>query len=253
MESSALEGQVALITGAAGGLGRAFALAFAAAGARVVLADRNANGASAVAAEVAAKGGQALAVAADVTSADSTAALAGQAADWGGGIDILINNAAIYAGLERRPFWELDEAEWDRVLDVNLKGAWLCAKAVFPAMRRRGRGKMINVASATVFSGSPLWAHYVASKGGVIALTRTMAREAGDHGITVNALAPGFTLTDASLGLIEDAASYGVSRGAIKRAAYADDMVGAAIFLASPASDFITGQTLIVDGGRQFI
>jgi NAD(P)-dependent dehydrogenase (short-subunit alcohol dehydrogenase family) len=120
-------------------------------------------------------------------------------------------------------------------------------------MQRRGRGKIVNIASATVFSGSPLWAHYVASKGAVIALTRTMAREAGDHGITVNALAPGFTLTDASLGLIEDAASYGVSRGAIKRAAYADDMVGAALFLASPASDFVTGQTLIVDGGRQFI
>ena len=172
---------------------------------------------------------------------------------WGGAIDILINNAAIYAGLERRPFWELDEAEWDRVLGVNLKGVWLCAKAVFPAMRRRGRGKIINVASATVFSGSPLWAHYVASKGGVIALTRTMAREAGDYGIAVNALAPGFTLTNASLGLTEDAASYGVNRGAIKRPAYAEDMVGAAIFLASPASDFMTGQTLIVDGGRQFI
>jgi NAD(P)-dependent dehydrogenase (short-subunit alcohol dehydrogenase family) len=136
---------------------------------------------------------------------------------------------------------------------VNLKGAWLCAKAVFPAMQRRGRGKIVNIASSTVFSGSPLWAHYVASKGAVIALTRTMAREAGDHGITVNVLAPGFTLTDASLGLIDDAASYGVARGAIKRAAYADDMVGAALFLASPASDFVTGQTLIVDGGREFI
>jgi NAD(P)-dependent dehydrogenase (short-subunit alcohol dehydrogenase family) len=253
MQSNTLAGQVALITGAAGGLGRAFALAFAAAGARVVLADRNADGAGAVAAEVAAQGGLALAVAADVASAASMVTLAEQAAAWGGAIDILINNAAIYAGLERRPFWELDEAEWDRVLGVNLKGAWLCARAVFPAMQRRGRGKIVNVASATVFSGSPLWAHYVASKGGLIALTRTMAREAGDHGITVNALAPGFMLTDASLGLMEDAASYGVSRGAIKRAAYADDMVGAAVFLASPASDFITGQTLIVDGGRQFL
>jgi NAD(P)-dependent dehydrogenase (short-subunit alcohol dehydrogenase family) len=136
---------------------------------------------------------------------------------------------------------------------VNLKGAWLCAKAVFPAMQRRGRGKIVNIASSTVFSGSPLWAHYVASKGAVIALTRTMAREAGDHGITVNVLAPGFTLTDASLGLIDDAASYGVARGAIKRAACVDDMVGAALFLASPASDFVTGQTLIVDGGREFI
>jgi NAD(P)-dependent dehydrogenase (short-subunit alcohol dehydrogenase family) len=253
MQSSTLENQVALITGAAGGLGRAFALAFAAAGARVVLADRNADGADALAAEVADQGGRALSVAVDVASADSTMALAEQADAWGGAIDILINNAAIYAGLERRPFWELDEAEWDRVLGVNLKGAWLCAKAVFPAMRRRGRGKIINIASATVFSGSPLWAHYVTSKGGLVALTRTMAREAGDYGITVNAIAPGFTLTDASLDMIEDAANYGVSRGAIKRPAYAEDLVGAAIFLASPASDFMTGQTLIVDGGRQFI
>jgi len=253
MEASSIAGQVALITGAAGGLGRAFAMAFASAGAQVVLADRNAEGMRVIAAEVAASGGRALAIATDVTSAADTAALAARAVEWGGGIDILVNNAAIYAGLERRPFWELDEADWDRVLAVNLKGAWLCAKAVFPAMQRRGRGKIVNIASATVFSGSPLWAHYVASKGAVIALTRTMAREAGDHGITVNALAPGFTLTDASLGLIDDAASYGVARGAIKRAAYADDIVGAALFLASPASDFVTGQTLIVDGGREFI
>ncbi len=248
-----LAGQVAVITGAAGGLGRSFALAFAAAGAAVVAADRNEAGVAAVAAEVAERGGRAIAVAVDVTSAASVEAMAERAVAWGGGVDILVNNAAIYAGLERRPFWELDEDAWDRVLAVNLKGAWLCAKAVFPAMRQRGRGKIVNVASATVFSGSPLWAHYVASKGALIALTRTMAREAGDHGVTVNALAPGFTLTEASLGLVEDAASYGVNRGAIKRAAYPDDMAGAALFLASPASDFISGQTLIVDGGRQFI
>lgn len=253
MGPDTLAGQVAVITGAAGGLGRAFALAFAAAGASVVAADRNEAGAVAVAGEVAERGGRAVAVAVDVTRGPSADAMAERAIAWGGGVDILVNNAAIYAGLERRPFWELDEAEWDQVLAVNLKGAWLCAKAVFPAMRRRGRGKIVNVASATVFSGSPLWAHYVASKGALIALTRSMAREAGDHGVTVNALAPGFTLTDASLGLMEDAASYGVSRGAIKRAAYPDDMAGAALFLASPASDFITGQTLIVDGGRQFI
>jgi NAD(P)-dependent dehydrogenase (short-subunit alcohol dehydrogenase family) len=253
MSPEALTGQVAVITGAAGGLGRAFALAFAAAGAAVVVADRNEAGATGVAEEIAAQGGAALAVALEVTQAGSAEVMAERAEAWGGRIDILLNNAAIYAGLERKPFWELDEAEWDRVLAVNLKGAWLCAKAIFPAMRRRRYGKIVNVASATVFSGSPLWAHYVASKGALIALTRSMAREAGDYGVTVNALAPGFTLTDASLGLMEDAASYGVNRGAIKRASYPDDMTGAAIFLASPASNFITGQTLIVDGGRQFI
>lgn len=244
---------MAIITGAAGGLGRAFALAFAAAGAAVVVADRNEAGATLLAEEITTQGGAALAVALEVTQARSAEAMAERAEAWGGRIDILLNNAAIYAGLERKPFWELDEAEWDRVLAVNLKGAWLCAKAIFPAMRRRSYGKIVNVASATVFSGSPLWAHYVASKGALIALTRSMAREAGDYGVTVNALAPGFTLTDASLGLMEDAASYGVSRGAIKRASYPDDMAGAALFLASPASNFITGQTLIVDGGRQFL
>ena len=164
MQANSIAGQVALITGAAGGLGRAFAMAFASAGAQVVLADRNAEGARMIVAEVAASGGRALAVVADVTSAADTAALAARAAEWGGGIDILVNNAAIYAGLERRPFWELDEADWDRVMAVNLKGAWLCAKAVFPAMQRRGRGKIVNIASATVFSGSPLWAHYVARR-----------------------------------------------------------------------------------------
>jgi NAD(P)-dependent dehydrogenase (short-subunit alcohol dehydrogenase family) len=120
-------------------------------------------------------------------------------------------------------------------------------------MRERGGGAIVNVASATVFSGSPQWAHYVASKGGLIALTRVMAREAGEFGIRVNALAPGFVLTDASREMIEDAETYGVARGAIKRSEQPEDVVGAALFLASDASEFITGQTLIVDGGRQFI
>jgi NAD(P)-dependent dehydrogenase (short-subunit alcohol dehydrogenase family) len=128
----------------------------------------------------------------------------------------------------------------------------LCAKAVYAHLKARGAGKIINISSATVHSGSPNWAHYVASNGGVIALTRSMAREAGDAGITVNAIAPGFTLTDASLGLIENAEQYGVTRGAIKRAQQPEDVVGAALFLASSASNFVTGQTLIVDGGRQF-
>jgi NAD(P)-dependent dehydrogenase (short-subunit alcohol dehydrogenase family) len=124
---------------------------------------------------------------------------------------------------------------------------------VHAELRKRGEGRIVNVASATVMSGSPLWMHYVASKGGVIAMTRVMARELGDENITVNALAPGFTLTEASLGMMDNAASYGVERGAIKRAATPDDMVGAALYLGSNLSGFMTGQTLIVDGGRQFL
>jgi NAD(P)-dependent dehydrogenase (short-subunit alcohol dehydrogenase family) len=168
-------------------------------------------------------------------------------------VDVLVNNAALYAGLSRVPFYELEEGDWVRVLAVNLKGPWLCAKACVPVMRARHGGAIINVSSATVLSGSPLWAHYVASKGGVIALTRAMARELGEFGIRVNTVAPGFTLTDASRELIADAENYSVARGAIKRGAKPEDIVGTALFLASQASEFITGQTIIVDGGRQFL
>jgi NAD(P)-dependent dehydrogenase (short-subunit alcohol dehydrogenase family) len=169
-----------------------------------------------------------------------------------GTIDALVNNAAVYAGLERTAFEEIGVAEWDRVMSVNLRGPWLCARACAPALRL-ARGSIVNVASATVMSGSPLFAHYVASKGGVIALTRALARELGDDGVRVNAIAPGFTLTDASLELFEGAETYGIDRGAIKRAIQPDDIVGAGVFLASPSAAMITGQTLVVDGGRQFL
>jgi NAD(P)-dependent dehydrogenase (short-subunit alcohol dehydrogenase family) len=247
------EGRVVVVTGAGRGLGRAFALAFAEAGASVACADLDVGAAGQTAELVRAAGVAAVAVAVDVADEPSVQAMAAAVAGELGGIDVLVNNAAVYAGIRRAPFWELDVADWDPVMAVNLKGAWLCSKACVPAMRSGGGGAIVNVASATVFSGSPQWAHYVASKGGVIAMTRVMAREAGDLGIRVNAIAPGFTLTEASRELIEDADSYGVARGAIKRGALPEDMVGAAVFLASDASAFITGQTLVVDGGRQFI
>lgn len=189
----------------------------------------------------------------DVASEESTLAMAEHVMAQFGGLDVLVNNASLYAGLERKPFDQIDPAVWDRVMNVNLKGPWLCARAVAPLLRARGAGRIVNIASATVMSGSPQWAHYVASKGGVIALTRVLAKELGADNITVNAIAPGFTLTEASLGLMENAASYGVDRGSIKRAQQPDDVVGAALFLASDAAAFITGQTLVVDGGRQFI
>jgi NAD(P)-dependent dehydrogenase (short-subunit alcohol dehydrogenase family) len=244
---------VAVVTGAAGGFGRAFSLAFGEAGAQIVAADLDEARAEQTAELVRRAGGEAVGVAVDVADEASVTALVESAVDAFGGVDVLVNNAAIYADLDRRPFYELEAEVWDRVLAINLRGPWLCAKACVPAMRARGGGAIVNIASATVFSGSPLFAHYVASKGGLIALTRAMAREVGDLGIRVNAVAPGFTLTDASRRLIADAETYGVERGAIKRAAVPEDMVGTVLFLASSASAFVTGQTIVVDGGRQFL
>lgn len=246
-----LAGRVAVVTGAAGGLGRAFCLALAAAGARLVAADVSSEGAAQTVEVVSAVAGEAVAVTVDVTSPTDTERMAAAALERWGRVDILVNNAGLYATLSRRPFFELPPEEWDRVMAVNLKGPWLCARAVYPAMKKQGYGKIINIASATFFSGSPLWSHYVASKGGLIGLTRSMAREVGDEGICVNAIAPGFTLTDASRSVMPDAEVYGVARGAIKRAEQPEDVTGLLVFLASDASNFITGQTMVVDGGRQ--
>lgn len=253
MSELGLTGKRAVITGAAGGLGRAFAQGFAQAGARVVVADINPDGIAETAQMVRDLGGEAEPITVDVTSTASCTALAKAAKAAFGGVDILINNAAIYAGLERRRFEEIDEAVFDKVMAVNVKGVWQMSRALTPLMREAGGGAILNLASATVFSGSPMWMHYVASKGAVIAMTRSMARELGDDGIRVNVIAPGFTLTEASLGLMDDAASYGVSRGALKRASEPADMVGGALYLASSLSGFVTGQTLVIDGGRQFI
>lgn len=247
-----LQGKVVVVTGAAGGLGREFALGFAAEGAKIVAADVQEAGLAETVALVQAAGGQALAVKVDVTSRESTDALAKAAITHFGAIDVLVNNAAIYATLKRAKFTEIDPADWDRVMNVNVKGAWNCSASIYPLMSQPG-GRIVNIASATVFSGSPMWMHYVASKAAVIGMTRVMAKEVGASGVTVNAIAPGFTLTDASLSLMDDAATYGVDRGALKRASQPEDIVGTAIFLASSKADFITGQTLVVDGGKQFI
>ncbi|MBE0413716.1 SDR family oxidoreductase [Yoonia sp.] len=243
-----LTGKRVVVTGAAGGLGRAFAIGFAKAGAVVMAADVNAAG---IAETAALTGGHAQQV--DVTDTASCTTLAAAAHDRMGGVDILINNAAIYAGLDRAPMEALEEAVWDKVMAVNVKGVWQVSRALSPLLRQSGAGAIVNVASATVFSGSPQWLHYVASKGAVIAMTRALAREMGDDNVRVNVIAPGFTLTEASLNLMDDAASYGVTRGALKRASQPQDMVGAALYLASPLAGFVTGQTLIVDGGRQFL
>jgi NAD(P)-dependent dehydrogenase (short-subunit alcohol dehydrogenase family) len=250
--AAALTGASVIVTGAGGGLGRAFSLAFAAAGANVCAADIDAGSAAATAAAVADAGGTAVAVTGDVATAEGSAAIAAGATRAFGGIDVLVNNAAVYAGLPRAGFEEIPIGEWDRVMAVNVRGPWLCARACVPAMRARGGGAIVNIASATFHTGSPLFAHYVASKGALIALTRVLARELGDDSIRVNAIAPGFTLTEASRDRVPDAETYGVDRGAIKRAIVPQDLVGTAVFLASQASAMMTGQTLIVDGGRLF-
>jgi NAD(P)-dependent dehydrogenase (short-subunit alcohol dehydrogenase family) len=251
MTDFGLTKKAVIVTGGAGGLGRAFAEGFASAGARVAVADINAAGARATADAIGGGDQQCIDVEVDITDEDSVTRMVEHTRDAFGSIDILVNNAAVYGTLQRKPFFEIAADEWDRVLSVNLKGAFLCAKAVYPHMRGRG-GKIVNIASASAMSGSPLWLHYVSSKGGMIAMTRGLARELGSEGVTVNAIAPGFTLTEASRAVVEDAESWGVDRGAIRRAEQPQDLVGAVLWMASPHSDFVTGQTLIVDGGRQF-
>jgi len=248
--SQQLTGKTVIITGAAGGLGRAFALGFAKEGANLVIADMNAAGAAETVALVEAEGAKAIAVSVNVADKASCEAMVQSTLDAFGSVDVLINNAAIYATLERSDFWDIDPDEWDKVMAVNVKGPWLASAACYKHM---DGGAIINIASATFFSGSPLWMHYVTSKGALVGMTRVMAREAGAKNVTVNAIAPGFTLTEASLAQIDDAANYGVSSRSIKRASQPEDIVGTALFLASSNAGYITGQTIIVDGGKQFI
>jgi NAD(P)-dependent dehydrogenase (short-subunit alcohol dehydrogenase family) len=240
---SGLDGRVVIVTGAAGGLGRAFVGGFAEAGARVVAAD----------VQPADLEGAALSAEVDVANAESVAAMVDRVVDELGAVDVLVNNAGIYADLARQPFWALEPDDWDQVMAVNLRGPWLCARACVPHMQARGGGAIVNISSASVLARATLFAHYVASKAGLIGLTRAMAMEAGDLGVRVNAIAPGFTVTEASRRSREDAEEFGVAEGAIKRAEYPEDLVGTALFLASPASAFVTGQTIVVDGGRHFL
>jgi len=248
-----LLGKRVIVTGAAGGLGRAFALAFGKAGAKVLAADINADGIAETADLVSKAGGIGYSATVDVTSTKSCRALAAAAKSEMSGADVLVNNAAIYAGLERRPFMDIDEAVWDKVMAVNIKGVWQSTRAIAPLMQEAGGGSIVNIASATVFSGSPQWMHYVASKGAVIAMTRVMAKELGGDNIRANVIAPGFTLTDASYGHMADAKTYGVDRAALKRNAEVEDITGGALYLASDLAAFVTGQTLVIDGGKQFI
>lgn len=245
-----LKGKVAVITGTAQGLGRAFCLKLAEEGAKIVAADINLTGAEETVKLLREKGGDGWAIKVDVTNESDVQAMAAEAVAKFGGIDILLNNAAVYYGLQRKPFYEIDAAEFDKVLAVNIKGIWMATKAVYPAMKQRGKGKIINISSESFFTGSNGFVHYVASKGGAIGLTRAIAREAGQDNICVNAVAPGFTATEASAGLAS-LEKYDVSKNCIKRLGQPEDIVGIVAFLASDESDFISGQTILVDGGRE--
>ncbi len=245
-----LKDKVAIVTGAAKGLGRAFALRLAEEGARVMAVTRkDMDNLHETVQRIKDSGGSASLFQADVANEDQTKAMAAATVEQFGKIDILVNNAAIYDGIKRRPFYEIDLDEWDLVMAVNVKGAFLATRAVFPYMKEQGYGKIINLASEVFFTGSHGFAHYVASKGGIIGLTRALAVELGPHNICINCVAPGFTDTEASRGLA-DVSKYDTSKTPLRRLERPEDLTGAVIFLASQESDFITGQTLLVDGGR---
>ena len=245
-----LKDKVAIVTGGAKGLGRAFAITLAREGASVMVVTRKdmANLEETVK-RIDASGGRASPYQADVTREKDTLAMAEAAVKSFGKIDILVNNAAIYDGIKRKPFYEIDLDEWDLLMAVNVKGAFLATRAVFPYMRQQGSGKIINLASEVFFTGSHGFAHYVASKGGIIGLTRALAVELGPHNICINCVAPGFTDTEASRNLA-DVKKYDTSKTPLKRLEKPEDLTGAALFLASSESDFMTGQTLLISGGR---
>lgn len=247
---SLFDGDVAIITGAAQGLGAAYATAMAREGARVVAAD--VLDPEPVAASIAAAGGTAMGIVADVADADSVAALAQRTVDEFGRIDVLVNNAALFGNLAHTRFEDIEEAEWDAVMRVNVRGMWLMSRAVVPVMRRQHYGKIVNIASTTALKGTPMMLHYVSSKGAVIAMTRAMAREVGEDNICVNAVAPGLTLSESVVDnghWSEEWIDRNAASRALKRRALPEDLVGSVLFLASRDADFMTGQTMAVDGG----
>ena len=245
-----LEGRVAIVTGGGKGLGRAFCEGFAKEGAKVLAVTRkDIEGLKDTIKTVREFGAEGEYLQIDVTSRADTEKMVKFAIDRFGKIDILVNNAAIYYGLVRMPFYEISEEEWDMVMAVNVKGAWLSTIAVFPFMKEAGKGKIVNMTSEVFFTGSHGFVHYVTTKGAVIGLTRALAIELGPHNICINAVAPGFTDTEGAR-TIADVTKYDTSKTPLRRLGTAEDIVGATIFLSSDEADFITGQTILVNGGR---
>lgn len=245
-----LKDRVVIITGAGQGIGRVFAKAFAMAGARVVIAERNETTAANVAAEILKADGQALAVTTDVADPASIAEMIEVVGDEYGRIDVLINNAGIFSTLEMRPFEQIPLEEWEQVLRVNVTGPFLCARAVLPAMRKAKWGRIINIASGAVSLGRPGYLHYIASKSALIGMSRSMARELGPDNITVNSILPGATFTEIERKTVTPAQKERIiAMQCIPRAETPEDLVGSALFLASEASAFVTGQIINADGG----
>src|SRR5512132_1819442 len=246
---ASLDGKVALVTGAAQGIGRAIADGLAAEGALIVIADLRGAAAAAAAYE------DGVGITADVANEDEVQRLVDETVSACGGIDVLVNNAGLYASLEMRPFDRIPLEEWRRVMDVNVASMFLMCRAVVPHLRERGGGKIVNISSGTPFRGVPFLLHYVTSKGAIVAFTRALAKEVGKDGIRVNCVAPGFTMSDGVKEhpeVVEQLRDVSVAARTIQRDQLPDDVVGAVAYLAGPAASFVTGQTIVIDGGQYF-
>lgn len=248
-----LENKVAIITGAAQGIGATYAKALAAEGAKVVVTDIDSCDAVAAEIEDTYQGAEALSLTTDVTDEAATQAMVDATVERFGRVDILVSNAAIFGTIKPGPFEDISVDQWDQLMAVNVKGPFLCAKAAVPQMRKQKYGKIINIASGTLFKGSPFMLHYVSSKGAILAMTRSLSREVGEDGICVNTLAPGLTMSENVIANADDQRAMGheavMNTRAFKREQMPDDLIGALIFLASGDSDFMTGQCVVIDGG----
>jgi 3-oxoacyl-[acyl-carrier protein] reductase len=248
-----LAGKVAIVTGGAQGIGRAFALRFASEGAQVAVADLNSEKAQAVAAEIQALGGESMSVAVDVADDESARAMAQEVSARFGRIDALVNNASIFSTIRMGPFEEITPQEWRALIEVNLTGSFFCCQAVAPALRAAGGGAIVNISSGTVLMGRAGYAHYVTSKAGIIGMTRALANELGGDGVRVNSIMPGSVETEVPRDTVTpEQAKAIVSRQALARRLRPEDIVGTAVFLASDEAALMTGQSLVVDGGVVF-
>ncbi len=248
MNSTILEGKTIIVTGGATGIGQAFALTSAAHGAKVMVADM--NPAHETLDLIRSNGGEAEYVKTDVSDEASAKAMAKATQDWSGRVDGLINNAAYFREVKLTPFEEISSEIWDRIFDVNVKGIWQCCKGVMPAMRESGGGSIINISSVVAVAGQPGYLHYVATKGAVLSMTKGLAKECGKDNVRVNTIAPGFVITDATKDRpIEWQQSFLKAR-AISREERPTDLAGTAVYLMSELSAFVSGQTIVVDGGH---